>query len=771
MTRGLLWVLLLCFAAVAAADDAPVIRHAALGFNHQFRNRHWTPLRVEIENPGPERRAVLVVEPLVAGNPRVSQPVWLPANSRRSTWLTVYAEVGEAQASDRKKRDTIPTVFHARLTDGALKVWSGLSVLGKPVPENALVALVADARQSSYRFPSVLPADAARRPLARWVVLPAELPARALDFDGVNLLVLGQTTRPLLAMQWEAITQWVRMGGTLVVPASPQLPGGLYAEDFLWLDRLATEPRLDAFGARALFPSGIGFRRLRAEADAVWLGDRDSPLGLRHREGLGQVITLALDSGDPEFQRWPGVTNFLARLMETTRQAPPAADRFLQRHPATDALLSQLAGIKVLGRGALLGYLTGVVGLLLVVLVAFRFTARPERGWAMAGLLALGMAAAAMTGARLWKSQPEPFLNEINLLLVSRDGRGVLAQSALGLYSPQADTFTLSGPRGTLRLRTVGEAGAMELHDQLRLPGLALRAQDLRVMYGQAALTGMVAPVARAELTPAGLSLVVSNPTARSWEDCFLKIQRLVVPLGDLPAGATRTFRGLTGTGAFSGRAVQSSEEQLRAALRRIFFPEPIYTLSRQTTATAVTLRQRLLEDWAPAVYGWSREPVFPLTPQRPLAHRSVSLWAVETPVRYAGPRVELPAGVMPLRLLTPESRQLERGEGRYSGTRGASLTVAFQLPEDCPDLRVDRARLVWNFRGTAYRYALYVVGADGRRQRLEELTIPEAGQWFVPATRSLSIAVEIEPVAAEMAGVNYWQIRELDLELGGTPL
>ena len=56
-------LLALAFAGVADAQtDLPRVRNAQLGFSGQVRNRHWTPLVVDVENPGPARVGLLVEE-------------------------------------------------------------------------------------------------------------------------------------------------------------------------------------------------------------------------------------------------------------------------------------------------------------------------------------------------------------------------------------------------------------------------------------------------------------------------------------------------------------------------------------------------------------------------------------------------------------------------------------------------------------------------------------------------------------------------------------
>jgi len=87
----------------------------------------------------------------------------------------------------------------------------------------------------------------------------------------------------------------------------------------------------------------------------------------------------------------------------------------------------------------------------------------------------------------------------------------------------------------------------------------------------------------------------------------------------------------------------------------------------------------------------------------------------------------------------------------------------------------VTSAKVVVNFRGSAFRchVSMQPAGTDElkvkRQPALTGEVVPNPGQWYDTARRSFLVAVEIEPVVLEQAAVNYWQIRELDMEIGGT--
>ena len=806
MFRGFFFIgLLSVLATLGRADsrELPVIRNTQLGFNHQFHNHYWTPLRVDIENPGPERHAVLVIEPVshAAGQTvTLAKPIWLPANSRRIIFLTVLPEHNENAAPVDRNGTTpppIPKVLSAKLTDGGLQVWSQADILGKVIPEEAAVMLIGDARLNSYRIPAEVPVSFGKRPVLRVGLAPANLPARAIDYDGVNLLVLGDPGAiDLHTMQRQAIVDWVRTGGTLLFTPGPGDTNGWFESWSALLpgtyqpgDRLATEPRLSQWGPPPVFADGLRLRRLLVQAGEVLAGSPAAPLLVTRSEGLGHVAAIVLDTSDLNFQQWPGATNFNAEVISRALHTIPAADRLLEKSTAADAILSSLAGIKVLGRGAVLSYLTGLVVVLLMILAAFRFTAAPERGWIFVAGLAVLVGGVVIVFAQRWKGQPQPFLNEVAVVIVGADAQSAVAQAALGLYSPQAARFDLDTTGNTVRLRPPASGSlsvdpfSLQFDDHLCLPGLAVRASDMRAMYGEAALPVRPYPQAQAQLTPAGLELRVTNPTRQRLADCFFKSNRLVIPLGDIAAGETRTLPHLAvGTARqFSTRVVASTEDELRARIRRVFFPDPIYSLDRLRSSALLSRHARnALGDWSPAVYGWTDQPVFPLTGSGTLARRSVGMWAIETPVAYAGPQLTIPRGLLKLRLKNTDARTLERAEGRFSGTRSGKVVVEFSLPLECPNLRVETAAVIVDFHGSAFQCHVQLL-PPGQSEITPQkpawsggpvYPVAEPEKWFDPQRRSFTVGIEITSVSTELLqqmAVNYWQIRELDLELGGT--
>ena len=153
---------------------------------------------------------------------------------------------------------------------------------------------------------------------------------------------------------------------------------------------------------------------------------------------------------------------------------------------------------------------------------------------------------------------------------MGRTGQRAVTHAALGLYSPHAAKFdlTMAGSsvlRPQVRNGMTPEPFAMVVDDQVRIPALPVRASDIRAMYGEGELPADKFPQAHARLSAAGLDVTVENPGHQPLADCFFKYNRFVVPLGDLPAGTSRTYKDLRPGSIgedlhYSDRAVHSNE-------------------------------------------------------------------------------------------------------------------------------------------------------------------------------------------------------------------
>jgi len=800
--RPVLFALALAFTSVALAQpEPPRIKNAQAGFSGQFRNRHWTPLRVDIENAGPARTGLLVAElegTFTKQRVQFSRPVFLPAQSVRQFEFPILPDSRPGQP-DKIRFDKVVSV---KLTDGGLRTWSQTEAIGSQVGEDAFFLLICDASFSGYRGLREMTVGAEKRVFARAQAAPKNLPRRPLDLRGFDALVLGGLTETELSpLQLAAVRDYVAVGGHLIVlpSAAPGLTptlAELLPGTFVAPQRVETLP---AVAGEFIFTNGVNVARLIAERGETLAGTRERPWVLSRNAGAGRVTMLAFDAGSEEFNGWPGAKDYWRELLGNAPQFLHHADRLLARAPQTERVLASLSGIKVLSRHGVLLYLAGVCGGLLLVLAAARFTARPERGWAVAGGLALVTAIATVTMAARWKATPEPFLNEV-YVATARSGEDVgRVQAALGLFSPTEQAFHLQTSTDTASLGpgrsalTPPELFRLDYEARLSVSNLAVRADDLRTLIGRAPQTTVRAPVLRASIGAEGLSLVVSNRSDAALSGPFLKFNRFIVPLPDVAPGAQLEKSGLSvNAHSVSTELLRSTRQQERERLREAFFPAPVYSGDLAMTYDERRF-QKLLRgrEPLPVLFSWSDAPAFPLAAIEPsVARRAVGLLAVEGSIEFTGPTLLLPPGVMPLQLRNLGAHAFERSEGCFASGRPGQVALEFSLPPGCPSLTAQELTVHFEFRGAAFQPAVYVAQGDFNMQgelqqflpRMEKISatpparVPEPSRFLKAGARSVIVLVDItysaegKQLGTSMnPNLHTWQLRDLDLELKGT--
>ena len=802
MLRPVLLALALTCAGVALAQpEEPRIRNAQAGFTGQFRNRHWMPLVVDIENTGPARTGLLVAETETAftrQRVQFTRPVFLPALSVRQVEFPILPDSRPGQP-DKVRFDRVVSV---KLTDGGLRTWSQTEAIGSQVAEDAFFLLIADASFTGYRGLRETTIGSEKRVFARAQTAPKNLPRRPLELRGFDALVLGGLAETELSpLQLHAVRDYVAVGGHLIVlpSAAPGISPAL-AEllpgTFVSTQRVETLPDI---AGEFIFTNGVGIARLVPERGETLAGTSERPWVLTRNAGAGRVTMLAFDAGSEEFSVWPGAKDYWRELLGGAPQFLHHADRLLARTPQTERVLASLSGIKVLSRHGVLLYLAGVCGALLLVLSGFRFTARPERGWAVAGGLALITGITTVTMAARWKSSPEPFLNEV-YVATSRSGEDVgRVQSALGLFSPAERAFNLKTSTDTASLTpgrsalTPPELFRLDYEAQLSVSNLAVRADDLRTFIGRAQQTGVRAPVLRASIGAEGLSLVISNRSDAVLSAPFLKFNRFVVPLPDVAPGAQLEKAGLRVTAhSVSTELLRTARQQERERLREAFFPAPVYSGDLLMTYDERRF-QKLLRgrEPQPVLFSWSDAPAFPLASIEPhAARRAVGLLAVEGGIEYAGPTLLLPPGVMPLQLRNLGAHAFERSEGCFASGRPGQVAIEFSLPPGCPTLTAQELTVHFEFRGAAFQPSLFVAPGDLDLQgelnqmlaRMERVSappparVPEPSRFLKPGARSVIVVVDVAYSAEGKKlgtsinpNLHTWQLRNLDLELKGT--
>jgi hypothetical protein len=332
---GRLMCLSLLSLLCAAAAYGAVTMTASLGLGGNAPATGWCPVLVDIHNDGEARKARLTIpadESSLAFHSRLSgrsplicsRDLQLPERGRLRCFLYIPAPSGstsiglkvgsEAQVVPLSSR-TFDSLTRAVVVIGSgpdrfLQELDGLPVRppeeGSPAPDKPLLSI------------SQVP----------W----CDLPDQWLGWSGITAVVLA-------SRQWEqatvevrqALLQWVRLGGTLIVPGGAL--ASAYAPDLrevlpLQATSLAPQGNLAAvgrwLGQTALPPTAALATGALRKSTGTLCAVGDQPLVVTAPLGSGEIIMTAFDYAAPEVEQWALRVDLWRRLVGNRG---PLADR------------------------------------------------------------------------------------------------------------------------------------------------------------------------------------------------------------------------------------------------------------------------------------------------------------------------------------------------------------------------------------------------------------------------------------------------------------
>ncbi len=330
---------LLCIAAIglcsAATYAAGVTWQASAGFEKTWKESRWIPIFVDIQNTGPSRtgelRIVLSASPQGGPSTSYSTRVDIPQHSRKRYCVCVPAvplrvallntgwgwEKKEIEEGTRVGvRDTLVVVIGG--DQGFLNFLRGEPAL--PYLLHGSQGSLGAGETGEFQVSHV-----------GW----GQLPDRWLGWDCADAVVLGDAGYAAASPDGlRALAEWVRLGGTLIVPggsAGATLADGPLASLLpMVVSGTTTAPDTGELGAwlsvpidkaPALLCSGA----LRPEAQ-VLCGDGDAPLVLRGRADAGRVVMATFDYRAASIKHWDGQVDLWRALAQQASRAPsPAA--------------------------------------------------------------------------------------------------------------------------------------------------------------------------------------------------------------------------------------------------------------------------------------------------------------------------------------------------------------------------------------------------------------------------------------------------------------
>ncbi len=157
-------------------------------------------------------------------------------------------------------------------------------------------------------------------------------PPMAIACSGVSVIVLGAGAERMSAEQWQALLNWVRLGGTLIAPGGA---GALYLQHPALQPLLPVQVQglgeLDSLRAVGAFcgqepPAGrVSITLSRPAPDsAVLLQQNGVPLIATRSYGLGAIVFLAFSPWDQPMRSYGGNPAFWQALLQRVPDLPPS---------------------------------------------------------------------------------------------------------------------------------------------------------------------------------------------------------------------------------------------------------------------------------------------------------------------------------------------------------------------------------------------------------------------------------------------------------------
>ncbi len=468
LTACLVALVLACASACQAdqATDAPALDSDSptldvrVGLAGAFKVGHWTPLYVTITAGSSQLAGHLEFQ--APDNDDV-----LTQLDCRSTELRI--EPGQQWSGWRYVK--IGRIRSKLLV--TLRGPNGAVVLRRQIPNliaqpsTALWLLSAGPDVEAEKTIPLLARIQQERVLCGLLKQAHEFPDQWYGYDGVSVLIAAtseaQVLESLSTQQFQALLQWIRLGGRLVLSSSaraPELfsadhafhilrPGEYVEQAEFWkasgLENFAQagEPvDPDQMTPLAVFTQLRG-RTLCLEGAG---GARDRALVQQYPFGFGTITYLALDLDRPPLSGWSARPRLLARLLE-----PRGADGDSTRggrnsqvtHLGYQDMTGQLRAALEQFPGVTLVHFSWIAGLLVAYLLLLgpvdflllRRIGRPHWTWFTFPLLVLAFTGLSVGLFRHWKGAPLQ-LNQVEIVDVDVPDKLVRGTTWATIYSP-----------------------------------------------------------------------------------------------------------------------------------------------------------------------------------------------------------------------------------------------------------------------------------------------------------------------------------------------
>ncbi len=465
--------------SLASAQDqkSPEIVGVRVGIDNRYKAGLWTQVEVTLRGGGDSSSGeVSVLVPDGDGVPgRVSTPPTQPCqlSPSRETTVRLITRFGQVHGELKAQFRVDGRVIASRTFDTATQADAEHFL---PAIENQkLVVVVGGSSLGMEDTGKLAGLDPEHRPVAACIDDIERLPTQCCGYEGVDAVVLS-TSRPEIyrklaadSSRMQAIDQWVRLGGRLVLCAGSRAeeilaqnsplrqfaPGRLVR-----MQPLKNTEAIETYcGSRhAAVPTGgirISLRvpRLAGVQGTVEAAEADLPLIVRTARGFGQVIFVAADLDQAPFDRWTDRPLLMARLLDMpTTRAEASNESTAMMHYGYNDLAGQLRSALDSFAGVQLIPFWLVAGLIVVYILLIgpgdyfflrKIVGRMTWTWVTFPAIVIVVCVAAYVLAHRLKGD-QLRVNQIDLVDVDAASGQMRGATWLDVFSPRMESFNFA---------------------------------------------------------------------------------------------------------------------------------------------------------------------------------------------------------------------------------------------------------------------------------------------------------------------------------------
>lgn len=530
---------------------------ARIGFDGYCKAGKWLPIRVEIQNTGPDLNATVQVgyENAQGGKTTTSTEVLLPTNSRKEFFLYIYPET-------RSRSMNVSLLAKNRVLKKTALAVTCIS------SDNLLFGVLADDPSPYDVLSEVKPLKGFTR-VAQLSV--SDLPANAQAWSALDALVISNVdTGKLTPEQKQAMEIWLGNGGKLLVTGGLKwqaTAAGL--KDFLPVEPNATVTvnELSELQAYVKDPAPLERETVLAtgklQTGTTILVEQDgTPILVQKQMGLGSVYYFAADPALQPLNNWSGLKNLYDSLLGFKIPTPSWGNgESFGYYEVNQAL----ATIPELGLPSIL-YICGLLFFYILIIgplnyFVLRRLKRQELAWFTIPVLVVIFTGLSYSTGLLYRGRT-PILNRLAVVQAWDGVDQAHVRAMVGIYSPVRAKYDLEATEhfmmtplqdGIANLQSSSDWEALQQDTGMVLPDVRVEIGGMKTVAFEGSLPALAIShdlVITLDQGKPMLKGTIHNQSSHSLKEAFIVTPGQWSKLGDLNAGASRKINISLASGA-----------------------------------------------------------------------------------------------------------------------------------------------------------------------------------------------------------------------------